>query len=415
MATPLLLEPHAFQPVRVGSVAPRGWLLKQLTLQAEGLSGHLAQFWPDVMDSVWIGGDGSAQTQTLHERTPYWLNGVVPLMYLLRAAGIEQLGSFAGIYRAETSQHAAYERFGLVPVNLTAQVERYMDYILGHQAADGWLGPPQNLSGSTSQEQGWAYWARSNIMFSLAMYAEGMADGSSAPRPERYANVTSAMLRYALCLKQRIGSVPMFSLATVRWQDIALGVQWLVDHAPQGESAALLELGRMLHAQGYDWESWFEQGTFEWSGFFQEEYINHNVDNAQALKSAAVIYRQSRNTSLRRLSHTRVDKLDAHCGLPTGMFIGDELIPPQPGHNPSRGIELCGVVEAMFSHTTMFSVFGEVRDLDRAERIAYNALPATWASPRGGDMWAHQYLQVAPVTACDAVLHNAALHDQHYT
>ena len=31
----------------------------QLKLQAEGLSGHLAQFWPDVMDSVWIGGQGS--------------------------------------------------------------------------------------------------------------------------------------------------------------------------------------------------------------------------------------------------------------------------------------------------------------------------------------------------------------------
>ena len=30
---------------------------------------------------------------------------------------------------------------------------------------------------------------------------------------------------------------------------------------------------------------------------------------------------------------------------------------------------------------------------DRAERIAFNALPATFASPRGGDMWNHQYLQ----------------------
>ena len=30
---------------------------------------------------------------------------------------------------------------------------------------------------------------------------------------------------------------------------------------------------------------------------------------------------------------------------------------------------------------------------DRAERIAFNALPAAWASPLGGDMWAHPYLQ----------------------
>ncbi len=41
----------------------------------------------------------------------------------------------------------------------------------------------------------------------------------------------------------------------------------------------------------------------------------------------------------------------------------------------------------------MFGTFGEPSALDRAERIAYNALPATWGSPKGGDMWAHQYLQ----------------------
>jgi hypothetical protein len=60
---------------------------------------------------------------------------------------------------------------------------------------------------------------------------------------------------------------------------------------------------------------------------------------------------------------------------------------------PSRGSELCAVVEAMFSYNTMFSVFAYVPFADRAESIAYNALPATWASPTGGDMWNHQYLQ----------------------
>ena len=47
----------------------------------------------------------------------------------------------------------------------------------------------------------------------------------------------------------------------------------------------------------------------------------------------------------------------------------------------------------MFSYSTMFSTFGDLEFAERSETIAYNALPATWASPRGGDMWAHQYLQ----------------------
>ena len=53
--------------------------------------------------------------------------------------------------------------------------------------------------------------------------------------------------------------------------------------------------------------------------------------------------------------------MDAAYGLPTGMFNGDELLPSPPTRNPSRGIETCGVVEAMFSYTTMFSEFGDAR------------------------------------------------------
>lgn len=93
------------------------------------------------------------------------------------------------------------------------------------------------------------------------------------------------------------------------------------------------------------------------------------------------------------LSTRRMRRLDEAYGLPTGMFNGDELLPTPPTRSPSRGIETCGVVEAMFSYSTMFSILGDLKFAERSETIAYNALPATWASPRGGDMWAHQYLQ----------------------
>merc|ERR1719272_2334695 len=120
--------------------------------------------------------------------------------------------------------------------------------------------------------------------------------------------------------------------------------------------------------------------------------------------SSGVWYRASKNETLHELSKSRMVNLDKRIGLPTGMFNGDEIIPFPPTRSPSRGIELCGVVEAMFSWNTLFSVHGDVEFADRAEKIAYNALPATWASPTGGDMWAHQYLQaINEVNAIKAV------------
>ena len=93
----LALVPRQYAPFPVGHVTPTGWLLSQLRLQADGLSGHLAQFWPDVQKSVWIGGGGDGG---LHERTPYWLNGIVPLAFLLQNANATQTSVHAGIWKA---------------------------------------------------------------------------------------------------------------------------------------------------------------------------------------------------------------------------------------------------------------------------------------------------------------------------
>lgn len=79
---------------------------------------------------------------------------------------------------------------------------------------------------------------------------------------------------------------------------------------------------------------------------------------------------------------------DKYHGQPHGMFSADECF---GGRDLNRGIELCAVVEQMYSLQHMFRVHGDPYFLDRCERIAYNSLPATLSS----DMWAHQYLQQA--------------------
>src|SRR5690349_23843259 len=76
--TAAALANPTFRPLPIAEIRPQGWLARQLRIQADGLSGHLDEFWPDVKDSQWFGGTAEGW-----ERAPYWLDGVIPLAWLL--------------------------------------------------------------------------------------------------------------------------------------------------------------------------------------------------------------------------------------------------------------------------------------------------------------------------------------------
>ncbi len=61
------MPPMALQPVALGQVLPAGWLRRQLRVQADGIGGHLDEFWPDVgANSGWLGGNGESWRRGLH-------------------------------------------------------------------------------------------------------------------------------------------------------------------------------------------------------------------------------------------------------------------------------------------------------------------------------------------------------------
>ena len=66
------LLPLKFKNFKLGSIAPAGWLQKQLVLMTNGQAGHLELFWDDIQDSVWVGGEHD-HSGAGHERGPYWL------------------------------------------------------------------------------------------------------------------------------------------------------------------------------------------------------------------------------------------------------------------------------------------------------------------------------------------------------
>src|SRR6185295_10642347 len=57
-----------FYPLPLASVKPRGWLARQLRIQADGVTGKIDGFWKDLStNSGWLGGTGEDW-----ERGPYY-------------------------------------------------------------------------------------------------------------------------------------------------------------------------------------------------------------------------------------------------------------------------------------------------------------------------------------------------------
>lgn len=342
------LHQNAFNPLPLGAVKPEGWLHKQLEIQAAGLTGHLDEFWNDVgPNSGWLGGTGESW-----ERGPYYLDGLLPLAYQLNDP------------------------------TLKAKAQKWVDWTLTHQQADGQFGPTKNDD----------WWPRMVMLKVLTQYEEASGDPRVIPLMKKY---------FAYELRE-LPKRPLRDWGKYRWQDNVYSVLWLYNRT--GDKS-LLKLADLLHQQGYDWEAQF--ANFRYTTKETKEKLGlqphhmppdaamqtHGVNNAMALKAAPIWWLVSGKASDRAGLDQMLAMLDRYHGLPNGMFSGDEHL---AGPDPSQGIELCAVVESMFSYEEALAILGDARLADRLERVAYNALPATLSD----DMWSHQYDQQPNQIAC---------------
>ena len=193
-----------FSPLQI---TPRGWLRDQLMIQAEGLAGNLDKMWPDVRDSAWIGGDREGW-----ERVPYWLDGFIPLAFLLRDE------------------------------DRIARAEKYIASILDRQQKDGWICP------CTMEERpSYDPWSLLLIGKVLAMYCEFTKD---IPEKKALWKKTDKGLYKAMeCLYRLMedGTIKLFNWGKFRWFEGLIPLQYL---AGRYRSPWIVQLGRLLQEQG---------------------------------------------------------------------------------------------------------------------------------------------------------------------
>lgn len=319
-------------------VHPKGWLLKQLRLEADGLTGHLDTVWPDIKDNKWLGGDREGW-----ERVPYWLDGFVPLAWLLNDD------------------------------EMKARAKRCVDFILSRQKEDGWLCPCED-----GQRASYDIWAFILMLKVLALYADLSGDERIEPAVER-------ALR---CIDGHIDRYGIHRWALARWFECLIPIYWLYGRKP---ADWLIRLADKLRALGVDYPMLarlqdIDEPQPHWN------FWRHVVNLATAIKEPAMLYPLAGGDPGGEAESYLSDLMRKN-SMVIGHFSGDECL---TGDSCTAGTELCGVAEAMYSYEWLLLVTGETRWADRLEYLAFNGFAATVSA----DMWTHQYLQTANQIAC---------------
>lgn len=321
------LAQAAYLELPIGAIHPEGWLQEQLERMRDGLTGHMDSVYSvvDGPDNAWLGGDGDTW-----ERGPYWIDGLVPLAYILDDD------------------------------DLKAKAQAWIEWSLASQDSSGFFGPAHDTKGGRGMQSKNArdWWPRMVMLKVMKQYWQASGD-------DRVIDFLTRYFRYQL---ETLPGTPLDKWTywgAQRGGDNLDIVYWLYNIT--GDKF-LLDLGRLIHSQCYDWTGAFLAGET-----IRSHWGHHCVNLAQGFKEPIVYWQQSPEDKYLKACGHAAETVRHSIGLPNGLWGGDEMI---HGGDPSDGSELCTAVEMMYSLEVMSRITGDVRWMDYLERVAYNALPA---------------------------------------
>ncbi len=323
----LPLQQEAFMELPLGSITPAGWLREMLISQKNGATGHLDEMYPEVMGprNGWLGGDGDQW-----ERGPYWIDGLLPLAYILDDEELKE------------------------------KVQPWIEWSLASQQEDGYFGPVKDYGHEPGLQRNKCrdWWPKMVMLKVMMQYYSATGD-------ERVIDFMTGYFHYQL---DNLDEFPLDHWSfwgRFRGGDNMMAVYWLYNITGDRK---LLDLGDKLYAQTEPYVRIFlERDKLTRPGTI------HAVNLAQGLKTPVVYWQADPDPVYLEAMDCAMDDLRRFHGYPVGIFSGDEDI---HGNDPTQGIELCTIVEFMFSLETMYRITGNPEYADLLEKVAYNALPA---------------------------------------
>ena len=361
---------------------PDGWLYQVLSIQGNGLTGHVGEVWPDLSDdSAWLSG-----TQEAWERGPYYLDGLIPLSWLIKDENINKLKA------------------------------KWVESILSSRQDNGNFGPKCNQD----------IWPRLVVMKAMmneydASHDERIfrfLDGYShyvfqtidQLHPKFWAFARALECLPALANLHAITADPIYdqlieklNLAMIDWSEFFAKFPYTqptnryMPRLPFKIVKCIMgffdEMDKKNHIIKKP-ESVEKVRNFNKKPAIQTMLLTHGVNIAMALKYPVTYGWYTSDLSLIELGKKAYLTIMKYHGTALGIHTSDEHL---SGHASYQGTELCTIVEAMYSFEEMLPITKDPFFADRLDWLAFNALPAMISQ----DMTKHQYVQQVNQIAAD--------------
>lgn len=339
------LKAAAYTALPLGAIKPGGWLKTMLETQKKGLTGNIDEIYKEVCGprNGWLGGDGDCW-----ERGPYWIDGLIPLAYILNDA------------------------------ELIKKAQNWIEWSIKSQREDGYFGPstpavkPKPEPG-IQKDNAEDWWPKMVMLKALQQYY-------TATNDQRVVKLMTKYFKYQLehLPKEPLGKWTFWG--EQRGADNLQVVYWLYNIT---KDKFLLELGDLIHKQTFDWTTVFTDNRIRNVNPYADL---HCVNIAQGLKAPVIYYQSHPEKKYTDAVKEGLKALrDVH-GFVNGMYGADENL---HGNDPTQGSELCSAVEMMFSFESMLPITGDVYYADYLEKVAYNVLP----TQHNDDFTRRQYFQ----------------------
>lgn len=322
----------AMETLPPGSVRPRGWLLRQMELQRDGLTGNAEKLYVDIGKSDWLTG-GKRGGEFSWERGPYYAKGLVSLAFALDDAALK------------------------------SRAKKWIDAFIASQRSDGDFGP---------KSKNW--WANMVALWAMRDWCDATGDVRIVPFMERYFAFQRADFAKG-------GSLAADSqVAVARGGDEIDVLLWLARKTGKEEWRTF---AREIAAQTADWTTYYIRGG-EGSRWIPNGHRAHIVNFMQGLKTPPLKWLLCGGERDRRAFGAALAPdgwAMRRCGRPDRAVNGTE---PLTDRSASGGTELCATTEHIISAKTALAALGDAEIADDIEVAAYNTLPSTIAQDGKG-------------------------------